>query len=316
MKRMTAIILTSTTALMSNAAYADSSGLNDPFFWIGEEAGAPAQTNIEDKKASEPAQSGTMQRGDFPTEAPKATGKTQEADSKSANTLKNPVMDDYPMADSPRDFQGHDGSSILADDGCSYPRQTPSTMDFSSQKRLPTGAHGVSPTDQRRGEMAGDDGVLSAIQDNPCADIMRRGGETPNSAKGALREGDIRRANTLEERNIPTHSVGRYSPEGSGLWYRDPANPFIDASNEWAVRRGETLSQLLTRWGDDAGYTIVYQSDIDYVLQADVVIRGTFAEASGQVIESFADATPPIDAEFFLGNKVIVVRSSNEFDGR
>jgi hypothetical protein len=179
-----------------------------------------------------------------------------------------------------------------------------------------TSEHGMTPHDARRGEENGDDGILSAIQDNPCPDIMRRGGETANSARGHLRKGDIRRANTLEDRRIPTHSVGRYSPKGLGLWYRDPSNPFIDSSSEWEVRQGETLSQLLNRWGDDSGFTIVYQADTDYVLQANVVIRGTFSEASGQVIESFASAKPPITADFFLGNKVIVVRSASDFDSR
>lgn len=297
MKKLSVFLLATTFITSAAVVNADTPGMNDPFFWVGDKAGAPEQSEIS---APEQAKTGDMQREKF-------TGET-----KGAKSPSNPVLDDFPIDDAPR--PGEYGQATLHEDGCTYPRQAPSTMDFSNPKQI-TGERGTTPDDRRRGEMTGDDGVLSAIQDNPCADIMRRGGETANSAKGFLREGDIRRANTLEDRRIPTHSVGRYSPEGSGLWYRDPSNPYIDAANEWDVRSGETLSQLLHRWGDDAGYTIVYQADTDFVLQADVVIRGTFSEASGQVIESFSNANPPITADFFLGNKVIVVRSANEFDG-
>jgi len=306
MKNIPAILLTTTALFCAGAVSADAPGMNDPFFWIGEEENSPEQSKITGHS------SGDMQRQEFTRmNAPKADDEPKEASSYPGN----PVLDDYPINEAPARGRPAEGDPLLADDGCAYPSQAPATLDFANPKQT-TGERGVTPYDRRRGEMAGDDGVLSAIQDNPCADIMRRGGETAASAQGALREGDIRRANTLEDRRIPTHSVGRYSPQGSGLWHRDPSNPFIDAASEWDVRSGETLSQLLHRWGDDAGFTIVYQADTDYVLQADVVIRGTFAEASGQVIESFASANPPVSADFFLGNKVIVVRSANDFDGR
>lgn len=307
MRKISAILLTTTALIGGSNVAADAPGMNDPFFWIGEEANAPEQSEvIGGGKSSE------MQRDQFmnmnphdpspeATTAPKYPG--------------NPVLDDYPMDQSPNSTNSSAGNSLIDADGCAYHEGNAATVDFALPKQR-TGARGITPQDQRRGEMAGTDGILSAIQDNPCADIMRRGGETANSAQGHLREGDIRRANTLEERRIPTHSVGRYSPEGSGLWHRDPSNPFIDAASEWAVHSGETLSQLLHRWSDDAGYKIVYQANVDYVLQADVVIRGTFSEAAGQVIESFANASPPITADYYLGNKVIVVRSAGEFDGR
>ena len=306
MKKLSAILCTTTALIGATSAYADAPGMNDPFFWIGEEPGAPEQSEVY-----ESAVSGTMQRESF-TDMHKGE---PIPETHGAKMPANPVLDDYPVEDSPAASRPRAGNSVLPNDGCSYPTQSPATMEFGTPKRT-TGQHGITPEDRRRGEMGGDDGVLSAIQDNPCSDIMRRGGETANSAQKYLREGDIRRANTLEDRRIPTHSVGRYAPEGSGLWHRDPSNPFIDAASEWDVRSGETLSQLLHRWADDAGYTIVYQANTDFVIQADVIIRGTFAEATGQVVESFANANPPIAAEYFFGNKVIVVRSASDFDGR
>jgi hypothetical protein len=308
MKKISAILLTTTYILSASAAFADVASIDDPFFWIEGQNGAPSQTEIVGNGAN-----GDMQRGEFTS-----MNNPHEEDygAKGSPYAPNPVVEDYPAERVSQYGTPEQGQAQYITDDCSYPARTPTTMVFSTPNRMKTGERGMTPYDTRRGEENGDDGILSAIQDNPCADIMRRGGETADSARGHLRKGDIRRANTLEDRRIPTHSVGRYSPEGSGLWYRDPSNPFIDSSSEWEVRQGETLSQLLHRWGDDAGFTIVYQADTDYVLQANVVIRGTFSEASGQVIESFASATPPITADFFLGNKVIVVRSASDFDAR
>lgn len=200
---------------------------------------------------------------------------------------------------------------------CYYPDGRPMTLDFPNGPMLSADAgRQGNAYDSRRGYMAGDDGVLRGIQDNPCAEIYRRGGETPESAAGWLHPHDIRRVNTLEDRRIPIQTVGRYSAGNDDVWYTDPANPFADAPREWDVREGETLSTLLRRWGAEAGFTIVYETPNDYILQANVVLRGTFPEAAGEVIESFANAQPPIAADFYIGNRVLVVRPSGDFDGR
>ena len=205
----------------------------------------------------------------------------------------------------------------VASSDCPVPDGRPLTLDFPNGPMPSAHAgHQGHAYDSRRGYMAGDDGVLRGIQDNPCVEIYRRGGETAESAAGWLHPHDIRRVNTLEDRRIPVHTVGSYTTGGEGVWYADPANPYVDAPRAWDVREGETLSTLLRRWGAEAGYTVVYESPNDYILQANVVIRGTFPEAAGEVIESFANADPPIAADLVLGNRVLVVRPASDFDGR
>ena len=227
---------------------------------------------------------------------------------------RNPMMRDYPSEDGPRHGAGPDGAGPrwYADDQC---------MDG-----VPYGFDGPppgvrdeplnDPRTARRGEMTGDDGVLETIQDDPCALMYRRGGETAASHHEYTHPEDIRRANVLEDRRIPLHSVGRYTGPDSGVWYRDPRTPFADAPQPWRVSRGLMLSQMLTAWGDAAGYNVVWRTSYDFIVETDVVIEGTFPEAAGRVIESFSNANPPLAAEFYPSNRVMVVHSATEFDGR
>lgn len=77
--------------------------------------------------------------------------------------------------------------------------------------------------------------------------------------------------------------------------------------NDWDAAMGESLRSLLMTWGEEAGWTIVWKMDRDYILEAGVVFRGTFMEVSGSLIRSFARATPAPIGTFYKGNRVLVV---------
>ena len=169
----------------------------------------------------------------------------------------------------------------------------------------------------RRGHMAADDGVLNGIGDNPCANIHVRGRHANKSGDVLAKNEDyIHRANTLESRRIPVHNVGRYLPHNSTVWYRDPQNPFIEDERLWRIQKGRTLRSTLASWGDASSFNVVWHSPHDYILETDAVIVGTFPEAAGQVLESFSNAMPPVAGEFYPQNRVLVIDSASEFDGR
>ena len=227
----------------------------------------------------------------------------------------NPVMESYPVNDAPQHHVPEAGQNPYFDDDCTM---SPRTQTWARDRGAmgPPRDRNAAPHMHRRGEMAGDDGTLEAIQDDPCDLIHRRGGPNAASINEYTHPRDIRRANTLEDRRIPVHDVGRYTPDSSGLWHRDTKSPFVNASRSWEIQRGTMLSHMLTAWGDEAGFNVVWRSAHDYVIQTDLNIRGTFPEAAGKVLESFAAANPPISADFYLANRTLVVESSSEFDGR
>jgi len=291
MHKIAAILIATTAMAVATPGFTSGNDQShnqaEPFFWtdIDGTSGAGQASSIKDPKSSPP---------------------------------KNPVMRAYPEDDAPKYRVPQAGLGRYFDDDCSMDPRAPYTMQnapyqgANNASRLPA----TDPALRRRGEMTGDDGVLEAIQDDPCTLIYRRGGATPRSINEYTHPDDIRRVNTLEDRRIPIHEVGRYAPEGSSLWHRDPNNPFVDAARQWRVDRGMMLSEMLTAWGDEAGFSVVWRSAHDYVVQTDVVITGTFPEAAGQVIESFSNATPPIAGDFYISNRVLVVDSGTEFDGR
>lgn len=311
-----AALLIATTAISAAtpgiAGVYDQTGEQDaPFFWTdidqNRETGTVAATPEEEggNESRRPA----PRPGDLPSIASPDPRVTEP---------KNPIMESYPEQESPQHHVPEAGTGRYFDDRCKTGPNAPYGMEF-SRDRGAMGTPGDDVTDpgmRRRGEMVGDDGVLEAIQDDPCAALYRRGGPSAASLNEYTHPDDIRRANTLEDRRIPVHEVGRYSPEGTSLWHRDPGDPFIDASRKWKVERGVMLSQMLADWGEEAGFNVVWRSPHDYVVQTDVILHGTFAEAAGQVIESFADANPPIAGDFYLSNRVLVVDSASEFDGR
>ena len=349
MKKIAAFLLSTTVIASVTPSYAGvyepDPAQNQPFFWTdlennrssGSDTGADNHTVQTDDRVKPGARSGhvaDMPKSTSPetssprtktsktvTDAPRDSGAfpntVNSASDPHTTEPRNPLMRNYPEKDAPRFKTPDHGTSRYLKEDCNGNPNAPAAWTTNMPPK-PAADQGktTDPEMKRRGVMAGDDGVLEAIQDNPCARIYRRGGPNNASVNEYTDPRDIRRANSLEDRRIPVHEVGRYAPKGSGLWYRDQNNPYIDPARSWDVKRGTMLSHLLTEWGKTAGYNVVWRSKDDFVIQTDVVIRGTFPEAAGQVLEAFADANPPISGDFYTSSHTLVVNSANEFDGR
>ncbi|MBR5129731.1 MAG: TcpQ domain-containing protein [Alphaproteobacteria bacterium] len=82
--------------------------------------------------------------------------------------------------------------------------------------------------------------------------------------------------------------------------------------HDWEARTGDTLRSLLTKWGEKAGWTVIWKLDRDYHLEAGVIFRGTFTEVSGALVRSFARATPAPIGTFYKGNRVLVISTQED----
>lgn len=77
--------------------------------------------------------------------------------------------------------------------------------------------------------------------------------------------------------------------------------------HDWEAVSGDTLRDLLMKWGAQSGWSVIWKLDRDYHLEAGVIFRGTFTEVSSALIRSFARATPAPIGTFYKGNRVLVV---------
>jgi len=79
-----------------------------------------------------------------------------------------------------------------------------------------------------------------------------------------------------------------------------------DATRTWDISPGDgTLNTTLARWSASAGWQLVWELEVDYPIQTRAVLEGTFEEAVAAVAESLANASVPIQATFYAGNKVL-----------
>ncbi len=84
---------------------------------------------------------------------------------------------------------------------------------------------------------------------------------------------------------------------------------FGEEVHDWEAPAGESLRNLLMRWGELSGWTVVWKLDRDYNLEAGVVFRGKFTEVAAAFIRSFARATPAPIGTFYKGNRVLVINT-------
>jgi hypothetical protein len=97
-------------------------------------------------------------------------------------------------------------------------------------------------------------------------------------------------------------------PALSAVAAADPV-PAVAVEDTWTARVGETLQSVLKTWGDLAGWTVVWQSDRDYPVDAQATFSGDFTSAASQLLDGFATAVPAPYAHLYRGNHVILVQS-------
>jgi hypothetical protein len=89
-----------------------------------------------------------------------------------------------------------------------------------------------------------------------------------------------------------------------------PATPgaVAEAPPRWSASAGSMLQTVLRQWGERAGWTVLWQSSVDYPLDAGVSLGGDFVAASTALLAGFAEAQPPPVAHLYLGNQVLIIR--------
>jgi hypothetical protein len=96
-----------------------------------------------------------------------------------------------------------------------------------------------------------------------------------------------------------------------------PVTPTAPAAAQrsatWDVRVADVaISRTLKRWGEQAGYQVVWSSPKDFPVAATASITGDFHEALKTIIESLAQTDSPVMAVYYLNNVVQIVRYTGQ----
>jgi len=81
----------------------------------------------------------------------------------------------------------------------------------------------------------------------------------------------------------------------------------------WTAEKGDTLRSVMKKWADTEGISLVWNSEYDYPIQADVTVVGTFESAVRNLLDGFSMASPKPAAKLYknkpAGMPVLVVET-------
>ncbi|WP_374192460.1 toxin co-regulated pilus biosynthesis Q family protein [Trinickia acidisoli] len=85
-----------------------------------------------------------------------------------------------------------------------------------------------------------------------------------------------------------------------------PAQPSAEPIRQWHLSVSDhTVKTALTRWAKEDGWQLVWDVPIDFGIDADATVTGTFEQALQAVVEALKKSETPIQAILYRGNKVL-----------
>lgn len=82
--------------------------------------------------------------------------------------------------------------------------------------------------------------------------------------------------------------------------------PEDEASRTWRLEVSDrTVKTALSRWAKEAGWQLVWEVPVDFGIDADATITGTFDDALHAVVRALDKSDTPIQAILYKGNKVL-----------
>lgn len=106
---------------------------------------------------------------------------------------------------------------------------------------------------------------------------------------------------------------------GIGAGAVAPTAVLADASNTsaavpgtrdaWVIMAGSSLKSTLDGWSRAAGWTLIWDSPVDYRVRASATFKHGFERAASDLIDSIYIGNPELQATFHRGNKVLHINN-------
>lgn len=129
-------------------------------------------------------------------------------------------------------------------------------------------------------------------------------------AQASVREEDFRGGGGFSIRPYRGADTSRLATKGDDA----PAGNEAAQRNGFSVKEGQNLQPVLADWAAAAGWSLVWNSEFDYRIEASASFSGEFVDAATALITAMSGARPAITVDFYKGNHVMVVsnKSSDE----
>jgi hypothetical protein len=81
----------------------------------------------------------------------------------------------------------------------------------------------------------------------------------------------------------------------------------VPIAKKWTLAEGKTVSRELSGWGKTVGWNVIWNLDKDWAIPSNTTYIGDFKSAAGEVVKTLAANGILIRAQFYDGNKTMVV---------
>jgi len=138
---------------------------------------------------------------------------------------------------------------------------------------------------------------------------------TPGAILAPIELGDLQRASETQAKSrlassTPAQMAAPMPGGGAALapLEDDLLNALAVTTSRFDLRPGETLRAALTRWTQDAGWQLVWDSSRDYRIEAGMTFpRGTtLNDAIKETIHSVWMANPTLKADLYRNNVLVI----------
>lgn len=85
----------------------------------------------------------------------------------------------------------------------------------------------------------------------------------------------------------------------------------VQIKNVWKIERGGNLYNTLSEWALKAGWTVVWDSKLNYSILTSVTFSGDFTSAVKQLFSAKGMNNTRLNIKFYKGNKVLLVTSNS-----
>lgn len=100
--------------------------------------------------------------------------------------------------------------------------------------------------------------------------------------------------------------------EGKEFASKDSWTPVAKnvTSGKFIVVPGYDLRVTLEEWASQTGWTVNWQSEFKYEIEADATFHGDFVKATSDLIGAMSNARPTITVDFYSANRVVVISNT------